>query len=624
MVRRYLDLVTLEEAIVTLKERFPHMARTVRVPVTESVGRVTASPVFARFSVPEAPLAAMDGIAVLSAETREAREQHPVILKNAIRVNTGNVVLPPFDAVIMIEDVWEQDEGYVIRKSVPPWQHIRPAGEDIGEGEMILTSSHLIRPHDIGALLAFGIGEVEVKGLTVGLIPTGSEIVPIGTRPKAGQAVETNTHVAGAWLRAMGAGCRHYPIVPDVPDAIRNALLCAVRENDMVLISAGSSAGTKDFTVDTISMLGRVLVHGVAIKPGKPVIIGEIQGKPVIGLPGYPLSTLTVLREIVTPFLVSQGFPAPGETIVKAYLATGVSSEIGIAEFLFVIAGHVDGRWVAVPLSRGAGVQMSAVRSNGCVRIAAEREGQNAGDEVEVRLWMSERAAMTRLIITGSHDPSLDYLADLLTGEGVWMHAVPVGSMGGLLALKGQYCHAAPMHLLAPDGSYNTYYLRRHLPGEELALLKVAGRAQGIASKSGITLEEMPAHTFVNRQKGSGTRMLLDHLLQTKGIEPSSISGYTREVTTHLAAARSVAMGEADACVCTFSAAKLFGLSFVWLAEEEYELVLHRDALKDDRIQRLCECVGSDVFKDALARMGGYETGSTGTIRYLGGAEGHG
>ncbi len=280
------------------------------VPLLKSVGRVTAEAIFARYSVPEVHLAAMDGIAVQSRETRGASEQHPVTLKQAVRVNTGNVVPPLYDAVIMIEDVYIDHERFIIRRAAPPWQHVRPAGEDIGESEMALPSRHLIRPPDLGALAAYGITEVPVLTVRIGLIPTGSELVPHGEFPAPGQVVESNTVMAEAMLGTLGAFCTRYPMVKDDPVQIRKALERAVAENDLVIISAGSSAGTKDFTADVIADLGEVLVHGVAIKPGKPAIIGRIDKKPVIGMPGYPLSALTVLREIVTPLVQQFGLPA--------------------------------------------------------------------------------------------------------------------------------------------------------------------------------------------------------------------------------------------------------------------------------------------------------------------------
>jgi putative molybdopterin biosynthesis protein len=585
------------------------------------VGRITAEPIFARFSVPTIHISAMDGIAVRSADTHGASEQHPVTLPDAARVNTGNIIPPGYDAVIMIEDVWvgsnRDGETYTIRKPVSPWQHVRPVGEDIGESEMILPSNHRIRPHDVGALANYGVTEVAVRNVRAGLIPTGSELVPAGVVPPPGKVVESNTLMAAAVLAEAGVEAHRYPIVPDEYDLITDAVRRGVAENDIVLVSAGSSAGTRDYTASVIADLGEVLAHGVAIKPGKPVIIGQVEEKPVIGLPGYPLAAATVLRELVMPLVARYGLPIPQPERVAARLTTSLHSDIGIDEFVLLSAGRIGERWVAVPQSRGAGVQMSMVRANGYLHIPSQKEGAEAGETVNVRLTVPRAEAEEAVLITGSHDPALDYLADLVRPRGVDIHSTHTGSMGGVIALKKQECHAAPMHLLAPDGTYNTHYLERYMPGADLVLLCVAERQQGVISRDGLGFDDLPGKTFINRQKGSGTRMLLDHHLAKRGIDPASIAGYGREATTHLAVALAVKTGEAEAGMGVYSAAKALDLAFVPVATERYELVMHREMLDDPRIAALVETVSSEAFKEILQDLGGYETDETGVLRGL-------
>ena len=617
MVKRYLTVTSLSETLSLLRTGFACTPTREIVPLLKSVGRVTAEPIFARYSVPEVHLAAMDGIAVESKETRGASEQHPVTLKQAMRVNTGNVVPLQYDAVIMIEDVQIEHERFIIRKAAPPWQHVRPAGEDIGESEMALPSRHLIRPSDLGALAAYGITEVPVLTVRIGLIPTGSELVRHGDLPTPGQVVESNTILAEAVLGTMGAFCTRYPMVMDDPSRIKKALQRAVEENDLVIVSAGSSAGTKDFTADVIADLGEVLIHGVAIKPGKPAIIGRIDKKPIIGMPGYPLSALTVLREIVTPLVHRFGLPVASFGTVDACFTVSVSKDIGSDEFVLCSLGRVGDRWVLSPLSRGAGVQMSAVRSNAFLKIPAGVEGFEAGKRVTANLTVSQAEAERALLLTGSHDPLVDYLADLLSQKDVELHSTHVGSMGGILALKKNECHAAPMHLLAEDGEYNIPYLQKYLPGEDVVLICVTERQQGIVSKEGIGFDELSSHTFVNRQRGSGTRMLLDHLMGKKRIDHSRIQGYEREVTTHLAVALAVKSGEADAGMCVYSAAKALGLRFIPVASERYEIAIRREHLKDPRVSELCDTLVSPAFKEILDRLGGYDTRETGVQRSL-------
>jgi putative molybdopterin biosynthesis protein len=421
--------------------------------------------------------------------------------------------------------------------------------------------------------------------------------------------------MAKAMLSAAGADCTRYPFVEDQPEKIQSAIARAVKENDIVVVSAGSSAGTKDYTADVIAGLGEVLVHGVAMKPGKPLIIGRIEKKPVIGLPGYPLSALTVLREIVLPFLRNYGLGVPEPAVIRAQISTAMSKEIGSDEFVLCTLGKVGNRWIVSPQSKGAGVQMAGVRANAYIRIPRASEGFDAGEEVGARLMVPAEEAAGALLITGSHDPVIDYLANLIRPRGVTLLSTHAGSMGGILALKKDECHAAPTHLLADDGSYNTSYLQKYLPGTAVSLLCIAERQQGVVSRDGLTFRELPGRQFINRQKGSGTRMLLDHELKRAGIDPATIPGYEREVTTHIAVALAVKSGEADAGLCVYSAAKALGLPFVPVANERYELAFRQEHAEDPRLLALIEAVRSPSFKEILGELGGYETGETGLLR---------
>jgi putative molybdopterin biosynthesis protein len=617
MVKRYFSLVSLDQAQLKIGETFSFVPQTTIVPLSKASGRITAEPAFARSSVPPVHLSAMDGIAVRSVDTRGAHEQRPVTLPDAVRLNTGNVVPEGYDAVVMIEDVEITDDGaFVIRKATAPWQHIRPVGEDIAESEMIIPSNHRIRAHEIGALAAYGITEVRVKELRVGLIPTGSELVRAGVRPLPGQVVESNMQMAAAYLNELGATPCQYDIVPDDREAIREAIRRGVRENDMLIISAGSSKGTRDYTAEIIGDLGELLIHGVAIKPAKPVIVGIIEGKPVIGMPGYPLAAFTILREVIRPMMERYGLQPGTPDHLQVHLATTLDSAAGTDEFVLLTVGNVRGRWVAVPQSRGAGVQMSAVRANAYLRIPASREGVMAGEEVTALLSVPRRAAEESLLVTGSHDPALDFLADYMTGDGVLMHSTHVGSMGGILALKQGACHAAPMHLLGENGEYNIPYLQRYLPNEDLSLICVAEREQGVISRDGIGFDDLTDVRIINRQRGSGTRVLFDHLLRQQGIDAGSITGYEYEATTHLAVALAISAGECDAGIGVYSAAKALGLAFEPIGTERYEMVCPAQELKEnERVATLFRTIASDRFAECLKSLGGYRTDETGTIR---------
>ncbi len=617
MVKRYLNVQLLDDVCALLDREFPDVFSTEMVPLGDAPGRIAARPIFSRYSVPEIHLAAMDGIAVASRDTLGASEQHPVELDNAVRVNTGNIVPPGYDSVIMIEDTWQNGERYIIRKSAAPWQHIRPAGEDLAESEMVLPSGHRIRPHQVGALATYGITEIEVYSVRIGLIPTGSELVQPGTRPAPGQVVESNTVMATAMLEEAGARCTRYPFVEDDPVRIREAIRNAVRENDVVIVSAGSSAGSRDFTADVIGDLGEVLVHGIAIKPGKPAIIGRVDKKPVFGLPGYPLSALTVIRELILPFLRKYHIVVPEPALIPAAITSAIAKEIGSDEFVLCTLGRVGNHWVVSPQSKGSGVQMSAVRANAYIRIPRNSEGIEEGQQVDAVLMVPAYEAELALLVTGSHDPVLDYLADMLSREGIHLLSTHVGSMVGLLALKKDVCHAAPTHLLAPDGSYNTTYLQKYLPGTGIDLVCVAERQQGIVSNDGLTLRELSGRQFINRQRGSGTRMLLDYELGRLGIDPSTIPGYSREATTHIAVALAVKSGEADAGMCVYSAARALGLPFVPVATERYELAIRREHAGDPRVRMLVKMIRSPEFKGVLETLGGYDTKETGVERKI-------
>lgn len=618
MKERYLGLTTLGDALAFLQNKFSFAPRIISIPISESAGKVSARAVYAPLSIPSWHLSAMDGLAVSSNDTIGATEQDPILLTNFVRVNTGNLVPSGYNAVIMIEDVEEREDGFLIRSAVHPWQHIRPIGEDIASTEMIIPAGHLIRPQDIGALISYGLSVIEVLTIKVALIPTGSEIVPVGSTPGPGQVIESNMIMAASLIRDFGADVTIYPITPDDPNTIRSTLEDAAKDHDLVLVSAGSSKGTRDYTADCIRDLGEVFIHGIAIKPAKPVILGSINSNPVIGMPGYPVACHTILREIITPILSWYGLPVNRPEKIYAELTSTLFSEAGTDEFVLMTVGKINNRWVATPQSRGSGVQMSMVRSNGYCTIPLRIEGYEAGNQVEVALTMPREEAEKTILIVGSHDPIIDRLSDLLREEGIFPSSVHVGSMGGILALKRESCHLAPMHLLSDDGDYNIQHLQKYLPGEDLILICVAEREQGIVSTKGLSFDAITKNRFINRQKGSGTRMLLDFLLKKHGVNPEQIAGYEREVTTHLAVCLAVQSGDADMGMAVHTAAKTFGLEFIPVGTERYELVTTAKIFEaDPHVQALVSMIQTDKFKTILEKMGGYRTGETGVIRKI-------
>lgn len=618
MVKRYLELIPLDHALSLLTTSFPVPRRVEKVPVMQSVGRVVAEPVYAKYSVPEVNIAAMDGIAVRSRDIVGARDNAPVTVDHFARVNTGNIVPPEFDAVVMIEDVWETGDRFSVRRSAVPWQHVRHAGEDIKENKLILPRGHLIRPFDIGALVTYGVTTIGVFAVRIGIIPTGSELVPPGVRPAPGQVVESNTVMAQVYLSQMGADCTRYPIAVDDPATIREALTRAVGENDLVLISAGSSAGTRDFTESVIRSLGDLIFHGVAIKPGKPVILGRVSGRPVLGLPGYPLAAQTVLREFAAPLLESWGFAPAPYCEVTVRLAQPLVSDLGFDEFVPVFVGRIGTTLIGTPHGKGAFAQMATVKANGYAHIPATIEGYEAGSELSARLTTDPGSIERTLIFTGTIDPALERLADLAHDQGLFIHATNPGNLPGILALGRSACHAAPLVLPARDllGSYTPLL---QYPGTvAFGFIHIARFDMGIASRDGTGFADLPKVRFINTKRDSPSRTILDALLAARGIDPDDLNGYAQEVHGPPAVAAAIRSGYADAGICTSGIASANGLRFVPLAHHDYELVVRKDELGDSRIRTLCTMIRSAPYKDLLKTIGGYDTMLSGTIRELG------
>ncbi len=617
MVKRYLSLISLNQAVRLTCTSFEKPGRSVKIPVIHSSGRVAATPVYAKYSVPEVNLAAMDGFAVRSRDTVGASDQSPVMIKDFVQVNTGNIVPPEFDAVIMIEDTWKKQDNLQIRKSVSLWQHIRPAGEDVREGQLVLPEGHRIRPFDIGALATYGIVDIDAREVNVGLIPTGSELVHLGIRPAPGQVVESNTIMAQVFLGEMGANCTRYPIARDTPEVIEDSLCKAAIENDLVLISAGSSAGSRDYTAEVIESAGELLFHGVAMKPGKPAILGKINGKPVIGLPGYPLAAQTVLREFAGPLLQSWGLPAPLYHTFRVQLSGSLVSDLGFDEFIPVSVGHVGNTYYAIPHSRGSGIQMATVKANGFVRIPAFTEGCDSDTKMDAVLTTDPGNIERTLLLSGAYDPALDELAHLVRNKGIFMQVRSAGNVGAVLSLRHNSCHAAPLSL--PDFSFlpDCREIMQLLPLSDLRFVHIATTSLGIASREGYTIDDSINIRFINRQKGTSARMIFDSILKSKGIDKAQIDGYGHEVETHRSVADAIRNGFADAGICTSGVAEESGLLFIPLVGEQFELAIRTDLLKEPNISALVSTIQSDSFIACLAQKGGYNLLQTGLIRCL-------
>ncbi|MFZ2446175.1 MAG: molybdopterin biosynthesis protein [Syntrophobacteraceae bacterium] len=630
----YLKMKTLREARDLWSEKFAAL-RTARecIPAVSSLHRVTSRPITAVRSVPHYHGAAMDGYAVAARDTFGASDTNPLLLgvgTGAFAVDTGDPLPPGADAVIMIEHVEQMSEAEIeIRAAAFPWQHVRKVGEDIVAGELLLPQQHSLRPADLGALLAAGTSEVWVYARPkVRIQPTGTELIPASGAAEAepGQIIEFN----GAVLSSMVEECGGVPelrgIVADDYESIKRAIREGVDSTaDVVLVNAGSSAGSEDYTAAIIEELGEVLVHGVTMMPGKPVILGAVDGKPVVGVPGYPVSAIMAFEQFVRPLLYSmQGIDCPAFPSIPAVLGRKTPSKLGLEEFARVILGRVAGRLVAMPIQRGAGIITSLTRADGILQIPQEQEGIAEGAEVNIRLLRPRDQLDYTLIMIGSHDNTIDVIANELKARDSRVHlsSSNVGSLGGLTAIRRSQTHFAGSHLLDTEtGGYNYSYIERYLKGTPVRVVKLAMREQGLLIRKGnpkgiknIGDLTRPDVSFMNRQAGAGTRVLFDYCLRLRGISPDAIRGYEQEEFTHMAVAVSVLSGRADAGMAIYSSAKALDLDFIPVGEERYDLVIAESAWEDFKIRRLLEIIVSESFRRTVISMGGYDPSDSGAV----------
>lgn len=634
--RYYLEDRALEDALVRFESALARagglqlMDEEV-IPLAEARGRITAAPIWAARSVPHYHAAAMDGIAVRAAATAGATDSSPLTLTlgdQAIWVDTGDPLPPNTDAVVMAENVQTLGDATVaITAAVAPWQHVRPMGEDIVATELVIPEGVPLRPVDLGAIAAAGHATVRVRRRPrVAIIPTGTELVTpeaaaareaSGQTLRAGEIIEFNSLILAGMVEEWGGVATRLPPVPDRQDLLRAAVAGAIADHEVIVINAGSSAGAEDYTATVLGELGEVAVHGVAIRPGHPVILGVAAGKPALGLPGYPVSAALTAELFLRPLLYRlQGLTPPPRPAVTATISRKLLSPMGEDEFVRVTLGRVDGRLIATPLARGAGVVMSLVRADGIARIPRFSEGLHAGAEVVVELLRDQAEIESTIVAIGSHDLALDLLASYLrrAGAGRRLSSANVGSLGGLMALKRRDAHLAGIHLLDEEtGEYNISYVRRLLPDEEIVLVHLAYREQGflVAPGNPLGLSSLrdltrPGVRFVNRQRGSGTRVLLDYHVRLEGINPETITGYEREEFTHMAVAAAVQSGSADVGLGIRAAANALGLTFVPLFSERYDLAIPRRHWESELLAPLRRMLFDPAYRSAVEALGGY------------------
>jgi putative molybdopterin biosynthesis protein len=605
--------------------------KTTRIAVDDALGETTAKPVYAHHSSPTYNASAMDGVAVRFQDLGQASEASPTRLSRDqyLPVNTGNSVPEPYNAVVMIEDVYklENDDIELINPATP-WQHVRTVGEDIVATELVVPQGHTIRPIDQGALLAAGITEVEITARPlVTVIPTGSELIEPGSKVQPGQIIEFNSRILAGYLSQWGAKVIVHPPVSDDPELLEAALLEAAKNSDIIFTNAGASAGTKDFSRSVLGSTGEIVVHGVAIKPGKPVILGLIGDTPVVGLPGYPISALLTLhlfgRDLIYGF---SGKPLPDDEFCEAIMSRPMHSAMGVDQFVRVTLGQVGSKLIATPSGKGAGSVMSMVRADGLLTIPSGSEGIGAGETVRIEMLRSRKEIDSTLVAIGSHDNILDLMANFLhrLSPPVRLSSAHVGSMGGIMAIRRGEAHFGGSHLLDEDsGEYNVSFIKRFLSDLPLKLINLCYREQGfivskgnpfdIQSFTDIIAKDL---SFINRQKGAGTRLLTDKILRDSGLEPEQIAGYNHEEYTHMNVAAAVLSGSVDVGMGIRAAALALELDFVPIAEERYDLIVPTLFLDDARIKAALELMSNDTFRSRIEDLGGYNLRDCGSVMY--------
>ncbi|MBS1249060.1 MAG: Molybdopterin molybdenumtransferase [Chloroflexi bacterium] len=645
----YLHDIPLSTAIERLNSALaeagldkPLQTETIPLDV-HALGRVLAAPIWAKISSPHYHASAMDGFAIRAHETNGALQTRPISLNYGPQteyVDTGDPLPAWANAVIPIEDVEPLGEDgqpsetprrpalIRVRAAVPPWSHVRPMGEDMVATQLVLPAGHVLRPVDLGAIAGCGHDSVEVAiPPRVAILPTGTELVPIGHPPEEGDIIEYNSLVLAAQVEEWGGEARRYPIIPDEYQAISARVREAAQAHDLILLNAGSSAGSEDYSARVVEELGQLLVHGVAVRPGHPVILGLINAGdrkvPIIGVPGYPVSTALTGEIFVEPLLARWMGRSPRQPVeVDADLTRKITSPAGDDDYLRVTVGQVGERTLAAPLSRGSGVITSLVRADGIVVVPRGSQGYPAGERVKVRLYRPPSEIQKTIFAIGSHDLTLDILAQFLTGHDRRLASANVGSLGGLVSLRRGEAHLAGAHLLDPEsGQYNLPYVDQYLPDQPVLVMALVGRTQGLFLPKGNPkdihgLSDLKREDilYVNRQRGAGTRLLLDYHLGQAGIDPEEVAGYEREEYTHLTAAAAVASGRADCGLGIEAAAHALDLDFIPLFNERYDLIIPKIHAESQLLAPLLTILEDPAFSRTIAQRPGYDVEVMGTV----------
>jgi putative molybdopterin biosynthesis protein len=600
------------------------------VPLAEALGRVLAEDVIARVDVPSFDRSNYDGYAIRAADSYGAAEESPrrlalldevlstgvvprgeVTPGTAVSIATGAMLPRGADAVMMVEHTETEGDTLTLTRAVTPGFGVSFAGTDIASGETVLRIGTVLTSRETGVLAAIGVQRVDVRRRPrVAILSTGDEIIEPGQPMRPGLVYDSNARILADAVRELGGEPLLLGIVRDDLDELRRRLDEALASADVVLLSGGTSKGAGDLSYHAVGELSEpgIVAHGVALKPGKPICLAAERGKPVVILPGFPTSAIFTFHEFVAPVIRSLGGRPPAQRAeVEARLAVRVNSEVGRTEYLLVglVAGPEG--LAAYPMGKGSGAVTTFSQADGFVTIGRHEEIVEAGATVRVRR-LAPDAPLADVVVIGSHCVGLDYLLGQLQRRGFSTRFLAVGSTGGLQAAQRGECDLAGIHLLDPEtGEYN-----RPMLTPELELVEGYGRLQGIVHRPGdsrlegrtareaiAAVQDDPTCLMVNRNQGSGTRILIDRLLA--GAEPP---GYAVQTKSHNAVAAAVAQGRADWGVAIEWVARQARLGFLPLEDEHYDFVIPKTRLDRPAVVAFRRLLAEDETRRQLQQMG--------------------
>jgi len=636
-------LVTVEDAKKILSKNTASEIGCEKVRLDEAGGRVLAESVFSGVDLPPFDRAEMDGFAVVSEDLEGASEQTPARLKvtgsigageptlreirrgECMEIATGAPMPRGADSVVMVEYTERAGEYVKIFKGTTPGENVASAGSDVQVGEMILREGTVLGTREAGILAAAGKKDVRViKRARVGVISTGDELVDPGKRLPFGKIYDVNSSSLRAAVEEAGGEALYLGRAKDDYESMKRIIADGIGRCDVLIISGGTSAGTGDLVYRVLGEACKpgILVHGLNVKPGKPTIIAADKGKPVFGLPGYPISALIIFDQIVKPYLERLGRRPPStRDVLRGRLSERVSGARGRRWFLPVHVIRRGDRSSVYPILSSSGAIGTLAKADGYIVVGEEVEFLDSREEVDVNLFL-ESGASADLMVMGSHCPGLDLLLELLFRKGgIRSKTANIGSLGGLGAVAREEADVAGIHMLDEESlKYNEpYVIKAGLP--KGCFVKGYRRLQGIMVKKGNPKRVRDLRDvlrgdviFVNRNRGSGTRVLTDHLLRAvareKGVDlaelAKGVQGYRWEAKTHSAVAAAVHQGRADMGVGVKSAASAYGLDFIPIGYEEYDFVLNPESREKDSVKVFLRYLRSEDFKKMLGRLPGY------------------